>query len=327
MRFIVNPQNVPQARPGAYLVRNTVNGKCYVGIGQNVRKRVRNHERCDGTAVLLSRAVHKYGPAAFEVFPLYYSLSGTDRLPVVEAELIRAWNSLEYGYNVQAASGAVGPYGPKFSAIAKAAHASEEVKAKHSAASKAWRQTKAGRAHTAVVVIATQSPESKTKRAESLAAWRSTPEGRAVSSAAAKARYAAVGDRMHDGLKAARSTPEGKARMSEAGKARMASPEMRARVSAATRATMATAEFKAKRSATMKEVHSRTDVKERHRASVKAANADPAVKEKIAASKRGRIWVTDGTHNRCVYPNQGIPNGWWRGKSGPVGRRTRRSSL
>lgn len=78
--------------------------------------------------------------------------------------------------------------------------------------------------------------------------------------------------------------------------------------------TMSTPEFKKARGDKMREIHSRKDVKEKHRASVTAANANPATKELIAASKRGRIWITDGVETKQVTASGPFPAGWIRGR-------------
>ena len=80
------------------------------------------------------------------------------------------------------------------------------------------------------------------------------------------------------------------------------------------KATMASAAFKEQRSATMRAVHARPDVKEKHRASVIAANARPETKALIAASKRGRVWITNDEASRHVYPDTPLPIGWRYGK-------------
>lgn len=132
--FLARPENIPLPRPGAYRLVHIENGKSYVGISQNVEYRL-NHHATGARPVKLGNAIKKYGKQAFVIEPLYYSIDRYDTatLPVVEADLIIAFDSIAHGYNIQAASGAVGPYGPAFGAIMRARKLpphSEETKAK-----------------------------------------------------------------------------------------------------------------------------------------------------------------------------------------------------
>jgi hypothetical protein len=174
--FLAVPGNEPLARPGAYLITHVFSEKCYVGIGQNVRKRILGHGKGDGS-IKIYRAIQKYGRGAFVVQPIYYSLDGTGGLPTVEAELIVAWNSLHpIGYNIQQASGAVGPYGPEFGKIISAAHLiSPAIKA----AAERRRGVPQNNSQT-------QTPEANAKRIASLRKTMGTPEFRAERSAILK---------------------------------------------------------------------------------------------------------------------------------------------
>lgn len=310
--FICDADNLPLYRPGAYLVINTVNDKCYVGISYNVGRRMGEHARGDGTAPLLTRAIKKYGVSAFAVHPLLYSTTGTDWLPYLEAELIISYGSLvPFGYNIQAASGAVGPYGPAFGAILRAAFSNPETKKRKGDAvrrrdpelmRKFWES-----AHT---------PEARAKNLIAMTAARNTPESKAAASVFFRGLNSdrEFIDNRLAAMKITKADPEWKAKFSPVYREAQRKPGVSARKSDTCRKTMSTPEFKAKRSATMTEVHSRPEVKEKHRASVKAANSKPEVKAKIAASKLGRIWITDAITNRCIYPSDGIPDGWHRGK-------------
>lgn len=115
--FQVNPDNLPLKRPGLYQFTCLVNGKPYVGISQNVAKR--NHGP-DCSPRKFRNAIRKYGKANFLFEPLAYSVDAqTDWLPFAEAELITTLDAINNGYNIQAASGGVGPYGPEFSTLMK----------------------------------------------------------------------------------------------------------------------------------------------------------------------------------------------------------------
>ena len=110
-KFVVHPDMPILRKPGAYLIRNLQNGKCYVGISRDIAKRVRQHERGLRGAhrTMLRKAIVKYGANSFEALPLLYSLDSVDWLGGAEAELIVAWGGLTHGYNIQATNGRVGP--------------------------------------------------------------------------------------------------------------------------------------------------------------------------------------------------------------------------
>lgn len=174
---------MPLAKPGAYLIRNIVNGKCYVGISQNVAKRLKEHARGTSKASLLRKAIKKYGASAFEATPLLYSTCGTAWLPIVEAELIILWNCLEHGYNIQAASGAVGPYGEKFRAAARQGKANPVTKAKLRAAALAFAQTDAGKLHYKANVALMHSPAVRVRADKKMRETVRSAEARAAASA------------------------------------------------------------------------------------------------------------------------------------------------
>ncbi len=131
-RFQADPTNLPMSRPGAYRIVHVETGKCYVGISQNVKKRLQNHPlRSEPTRI--ANAMRKHGRAAFFVEPLYYSLSDTAHLPALEALLIVQFDAIVNGYNIVSCNGTVGPYGPLYNAIQKEAQNRPETKAKRAA--------------------------------------------------------------------------------------------------------------------------------------------------------------------------------------------------
>jgi group I intron endonuclease len=318
-RFVIDVENPVLRRPGAYLIRNRLNGKCYVGISQDLKRRLREHERGSGFSPVLLKAILKYGSGQFEAIPLFYSLAGTDHLPAIEADLIAAWGGVTHGYNVQASSGNVGPYGPAFGAILKAAFAKPETFQRKSDAM-AVRMRRPGWAEEqAALIRKSHSLEARAKLSNSLLNFHAniTPEAKAAWGAVKREIMSTPSyrEKLSLSIGAAKMTPEARLKQSAQSKANMANPETRAKLSASSRITMATPEFKARRSAATIEVHSRPDVKARHRASVKAANADPEVKRKIAESKVGRVFATNGIKSRLLKAGESMPDGWRRGLS------------
>lgn len=73
------------ACPGIYLIKNSVNGKKYVGSAVNIRMRIRNHRttlnRGKHTNHILQRSWDKYGAEAFEYFVLEYVEDKSELIP------------------------------------------------------------------------------------------------------------------------------------------------------------------------------------------------------------------------------------------------------
>lgn len=91
-----------------YLLRNTINGKCYVGQHVNspkysLKKRWIGHQRRDSTCTALRNAIQKYGWDKFEKSVICEcKTGGRDRLNGLERYFIKKYKSLtEYhGYNL-----------------------------------------------------------------------------------------------------------------------------------------------------------------------------------------------------------------------------------
>ncbi len=139
--FKVNPENVPMARPGVYEFRCLVNGKPYIGISgvkTGVAGRCRRSRERGHGGPKFTNALRKYGTDTFVLTPLFYAIGEVDQkwLSKLEADLIVDNDSVKNGYNLQEASGAVGPYGEEFSAILREVLSRPEVKKKLSIASR-----------------------------------------------------------------------------------------------------------------------------------------------------------------------------------------------
>lgn len=117
-----------------YLLRNTLNGKCYVGqTTGSVERRFGQHASTSKDAPI-TRALKKYGRESFTKEALYIAF-GKDSLDAAEILLITDYNSQRpEGYNVQAG----GSYGSpetrkKLSAALRGKIVSPETRAKFSA--------------------------------------------------------------------------------------------------------------------------------------------------------------------------------------------------
>jgi len=110
-------ENIPQYRPGVYLIENISNGMKYIGISQNVAKRLRQHLAGDSRKSKVGNAIRAEGRQQFRAIPLFYSLAGMEDLNIIETALIREHRSVENGYNIVEGDGKSGPHGAAFYAV------------------------------------------------------------------------------------------------------------------------------------------------------------------------------------------------------------------
>lgn len=84
--------------PAIYVIRNTLNNKCYVGESVDLPSRLRAH-RSYGK-LLIGKAIKKYGPENFDVKVTYYPAADKADLLKIEEELIAKLGTLSpLGYN------------------------------------------------------------------------------------------------------------------------------------------------------------------------------------------------------------------------------------
>lgn len=82
-----------------YIIKNTLNGKYYVGESLNVGRRLREH-RTHKTQYI-DKVIRKYGPENFAVFVEYFSDADKELLVDIEGQIIQELDSLiPKGYNV-----------------------------------------------------------------------------------------------------------------------------------------------------------------------------------------------------------------------------------
>jgi group I intron endonuclease len=321
--FRANPENPPLQRPGAYLLRHIASGKCYIGISANVAKRLIEHARPSAvkSQMLIHKALHKHGLAAFDVVPLFYSLKGTEGLSSIEADMIVDYDTImPKGYNLLENHGSVGPYGPAFSEKMREVINRPEVRekmgkswyspdrnAEHSARmterwndpalSEAWRTSRAtpearGRISTAIKSHY-EDPDARKRQAEkSREAW-ADPAVRKKHVDGARAQFAdpIKKARNQAGLNVVRASPEFRARMSESQREYLANnpdaivsfvANMKTPEAIAKRKKkLADPEVRAKRAAAMKVSASRPEAMARSKATMTAYYAIPGNRERI----------------------------------------------
>lgn len=104
---------------GIYLIRNTVNGRVYVGSAVCFASRWRLHRRTlrNGTHrnIKLARAYAKYGEQSFVYAPLL--LCSPENLLLYEQRAMAAFDAVESGYNISPTAGS--PRGCRWSPEAR----------------------------------------------------------------------------------------------------------------------------------------------------------------------------------------------------------------
>lgn len=220
---------------GIYIVRNTVSGKEYVGLSQDIRRRVSRHQWAGTTNSLLHRAVKKHGVGVFEV--CVHTLAPFSELPALELLLVEERRTMRpNGYNLTA--GGEGTTGRRHSDETKkllrdgklGKPLSEEHKAKISAAAE-WLWTPEMRARTSAAGIGkTRSDETKKRMGE--ANRRRPPE---MIAAFVASRVLVMSDATKAKLSVAASsrTPEHRAKLIAAHTGTKASHETKALMRAA----------------------------------------------------------------------------------------------
>lgn len=210
-----------------YAIKNTSNGKYYIGQSIHVTRRRREHltELVAGRHwnKHLQAAWNKYGAESFEFRVLEECPTGL--LDSRERLWIAFYRSVELGYNMDS-GGTAGKV------------VSPESRARISAAAKGQAKSPTHRARIAAANIGkVMSPAIRLKLSEAGKGRVNSPETRARISAATKGRVLSA---------------EHKARIGAANKGKARSPELRARLSAANKGRVQSAETRARRSESLK---------------------------------------------------------------------------
>ena len=90
-----------------YLIRNTINGKCYIGQTNDVNRRMREYQSLSqkGDGFIIHSAIRKYGWDAFDVVILHNNIL-PELLDIFEIEAIKKYDTLvPNGYNLTSGGG------------------------------------------------------------------------------------------------------------------------------------------------------------------------------------------------------------------------------
>jgi len=88
---------------GIYIIKNLINGKCYIGETINIHKRICEHRSRVGAEKrsLIHNAIRKYGRDNFEIHVEYFPNANKEQLWNLEEQMIIKYNSLTpNGYNI-----------------------------------------------------------------------------------------------------------------------------------------------------------------------------------------------------------------------------------
>jgi hypothetical protein len=274
-----------------------VNGKCYVGVGQDLFARLCEHAKNRDIGPKLRNAIGKYGKDKFFIYPICYNMeySDTKLLSLVEAELIVEFDAVKNGYNVQYASRGAGPYGEEFGEIMKGLWADQayrdkvmaglnvpEVRAAMSAgASSQWRDPAFHRRKSAL-----SKKQLETSWQESQYRERMTENSR-------RQRLPEVRDKKRE---------------------EQMRPEVRAKKSTSTKKQWENPAFQELRRSSARGQANNSARDKFGRFPSKKAVDEQAVRAQSRAAMLGRIWITDGVRDRHVRGDAPIPDGWFRGR-------------
>jgi group I intron endonuclease len=88
-----------------YKIENLINGKCYIGISNNYKRRWREHKK---SPYAVGKAIRKYGVDNFS-FEVIYCASTFEHVMEMETFFIKEYNSKKAGYNLtEGGEGTVG---------------------------------------------------------------------------------------------------------------------------------------------------------------------------------------------------------------------------
>jgi group I intron endonuclease len=254
----------PKSQSGIYQIRNTINGKLYVGSAKCFRNRWQIHRTALNTrkhhSQKLQRAWLKYGPQAFAWEILEFVANHADLVRIEQGYLdrLRPFDG-EVGYNISPTAGS--NLGIK---------KSDEMRAKMSASRKGRKLTEYQRESIRKSLIGRPvSEETRARISESNKGRRNSPEAIA---------------QMAEKLRGRKLTEEHKAKVGAAGRGRKASPETLAKRSVIAKAAY-TEETKERLRASRKGKGHTPEAIER----IKAALSNPEVRAKIRESRRKTV--------------------------------------
>lgn len=296
--FVTDPSNLPLPKPGVYLLENLINGKHYVGISQNVAKRLSAHARI-GTKGRLPSAIRKHGHKNFRATPLYYSLCGTEYLEKIEAMMIIEFNSIDHGYNTIAANGGVGPYGDAYAAVHRAR----------------WSVPGNKDLFLSLMMEGRKTPQALANQSRASSEVKNRPHIKAAySELMAKLRW------INNGVESKRIEPDDP--VPEGWRyGRITDPFLTEEYTSSQRAmcqrVWSDPEFRTRETERRLSVWENMPKENRkaHSEAIRAAKMDPEARQRNSATVSNLVWITDGTSNSRIPRETSIPNGWKLGRT------------
>jgi len=289
-------------RTGVYCIRNTANGKRYVGSASisfgtrwnGHKSDLRNNKH---HSILLQRAWNKYGESAFAFSICEYTIP--EHAIAVEQVFLDFYKSYDpdRGYNVATKAGS--RIGVKASEETRAKQSaawrnmSEEVRERISRAKRAENLSDETRAkRSASRARQTFSAETRAKLSEALRRRICTAETRAKLSAASRGRKHSPEsiERMAAANRGRKLSPEHVAKIAASNRGRKASDEHRAKISAANRGRKLTIDQRAKLSAAAQGRKHSDETRAKMSASHSGMKRSPEhVANNVAARKRKKL--------------------------------------
>jgi len=276
---------------GIYRIRNTVNGRCYIGSSMRIQRRWHAHRTSlrgnKHHSVALQRAWNKYGEPTF-IFEIVEAVPDKHNLIDREQHWINHHSSASgHGYNSSPTAGS--PLGVKHSEASKAksrlTRSTPEFKA-------AWSAKMRGRKHTpealAIFREAMRKPEYLAKR-KAWAAGRKMPK-EALAKAIEANRKRSISDEHKKRLIDARiafGTPDAtreKMRKSHLGKKH--TPEHIAKTAAANRGKIRSPEIRQKLRVAQSQVVLSDEERRRRSKVFLSIMKDPATRAKMSATRK-----------------------------------------
>lgn len=346
--FRAFPENLPERRPGVYLITNTVNGKSYVGVGgfsknTSVWTRCYAHSRL-GSPKYLKRALDKYSRSSFLIQPVFYTICNISNEDVlqIEAKLIEQYDSIRNGYNIISLS-ETGSYGPAYGAIISAVRLAPGMHDKLSASAKlalnqpktlalissnsvtAWQYSETRKKHIDSSQTNWSDPEKKARYMAALAAGRQTPEGQIAISVTSKkhrndpvekAAYSAIMKSLvwiTDGTKNRRVKPT--ENLEDGWRLGRAPGLFKPGTFDARTAQMAADPDYSRKLSEGQRKGWANDEARREKASVRLkSNRELPGSISEYEKTKGSVWITNGLQSKRIQPIDDIPDGWQLGK-------------
>lgn len=165
--FGVWSDNIPLPLPGVYGIQNLKNKKWYVGVGQDVAHRLLDYINPVRNACSMGPKIRytlqKNPLSSFVIIPFYYQFKyAREELLRVEADLIKAYDSVRNGYNLLESSVKGPGYGKEFQQLCSFVHNQPRIRRAHSeAANKAYASPGYKKKHRQSIINGLKKPEAR----------------------------------------------------------------------------------------------------------------------------------------------------------------------